>query len=73
MRKERAVATIRVAVRGSERVGVNRYRGLDGVLSECARGPAAPLLLKTQVGGRTQKRDGSAFAYARPYGFTASL
>ena len=43
MRKERAVATIRVAVRGSERVGVNRYRGLDGVLSECARGPAAPL------------------------------
>ena len=43
MRKERAHATIRVAVRGSERVGVNRYRGLDGVLSECARGPAAPL------------------------------
>ena len=32
-----------MAVRGSERVGVNRYRGLDGVLSECARGPAAPL------------------------------
>ena len=26
MRKERAHATIRVAVRGSERVGVNRYR-----------------------------------------------
>ena len=39
MRKERAHATIRLAVRGSERVGVNRYRGLDGVLSECARGP----------------------------------
>ena len=44
MRKERAVAPVSVAVRGSKRPRIGRGRGLDGVLSECARGPADPLI-----------------------------
>ena len=43
MRKERAVAAVSVAVRGSKRPRIGRVRGLDGVLSECARGLAPPL------------------------------
>ena len=43
MRKERAHAAVSVAVRGSKRPRIGRVRGLDGVLSECARGLAAPL------------------------------
>ena len=44
-RKELARANSRVAVRGSKRPRIGRGRGLDGVLSECARGPAAPLVM----------------------------
>ena len=34
---------IKVAVRGSKRPRIGRGRGLDGVLSECARGLSPPL------------------------------
>ena len=41
-RKERARATIRVAVRGSERVGVNRYRKKTLFLRNSARTGSPP-------------------------------
>ena len=71
MRKERAVAAVSVAVRGSKRPRIGRVRGLDGVLSECARGPAHPLVkLKKRGGERNGQRNGARGGFRVTHGIT---